>query len=70
MKKLNLLSKAEMKKVLGGGVPAGGGAKCNQECANDGEPCKDETTSPVTYWGRCTFYAATTDCPAGYHLCV
>ncbi|WP_113653413.1 hypothetical protein [Pedobacter namyangjuensis] len=40
MKKVNLLSKAEMKKVLGGGVPVGGDGCPPSECSNNND-CSD-----------------------------
>lgn len=45
MKKVNLLSKAEMKRVIGGGVPGGGGSSddCKSECTGTAD-CSNGTT--------------------------
>jgi len=45
-KKVNLLSKSEMKKVLGGGVPAGGDGCLPSECS------KNNLQTTFTYYGN------------------
>ena len=52
MKKVNLLSKAEMRKVMGGVVPIEDDCATN-ECTTSGESC---TRPGTTSTGKCTKY--------------
>ncbi|WAC41401.1 hypothetical protein [Pedobacter sp. SL55] len=63
MNKENLLSRAEMKKVMGGTRQSATG--CLQECELEdvGKQCGGDK-------GVCTFYAASDGCPGGERLCV
>ena len=54
-----VLSRAQLRKVMGG---SGSGPDCLQECKNDGDLCYGLK--------KCTFYAASSACPAGQHLCI
>ena len=70
MKKLNLLSKAEMKNVMGGTVDTGGpgspgGVACAAECTTDGASCTRGNQA-----GRCTFYQKSKECPDGEYACI
>lgn len=62
MKKENLLSKAEMKKVIGGNVPIEG--KCDSQCEAIGSIC-GVASNP----GKCG-WVADASCPGGgFGLC-
>jgi len=61
MKKVNLLSKAEMKKVMGGNAP---GTGCLQDCTTHDAVCTRDGKT-----GVCTFIAADSECPGGQYSC-
>lgn len=61
MKKVNLLSKAEMRKVIGGSETL---------CAKDCSYAQAEKEEPCAGGGICKFFAATSECPAGEQVCV
>lgn len=63
MKKAQLLSKTEMKNVMGGQVPPSNG--CLMECEAVGSHC-GVASNP----GICTHFAASPGCPDGENLCV
>lgn len=61
------LTREQLKKVMGGTTPELiGDGNCLQECpvTEVGSACSSDASK------ICTFYAATTDCPAGQRLCV
>jgi len=63
MKKVNLLSKAEMKKVMGGNPPIGGG-DCDHECPTDGAKCGANDA------GKCETYDFRQDCGEYIRKCI
>ena len=62
MKKVNLLSRAEMRKVMGGYAALA----CLKECSY----AQAEKEEPCTNGGICTYFAATSECPAGEQACI
>ncbi len=63
MKKVNLLSRAEMKNVMGGTSATTG--NCLTECSTSGAVCKNGEKT-----GVCTFYAPSPGCPNGDWACI